>query len=198
MNSSKPSDQTKKIVVTGGPGSGKTCIILALERLGEHIVREAATDHIMYMQAQGIACPWEHDDFQIQIAQLQKFHESRIHSDAQRIFLDRGCHDGLAYLEPNSTNYKKVEQISQTSHYDLVFVVEPLDFTEKTVVRRENREEAEALAKKFVTIYRQAGFEPIMIKPGPLVQRVDAVMKEVKKHLDVTLPARKSCKMLCY
>lgn len=176
-------NHAKKIVITGGPGSGKTCILLGLERLGEYVVRESATDHIRYMQAQGVERPWEHDDFQLQIAQLQKLHESRIHPDAKRVFLDRACYDGLAYLAPNSHNHQQVKQTSQTSTYDLVFVVEPLDFTEQTVVRRESREEAQALAKKFVRIYRQAGFEPIMIKPAPLMERVHNVLREVEKRL---------------
>ena len=43
----------KKYVLSGGPGSGKSSILLGLEQLGEYIVREAAEDYIKYKQAQG-------------------------------------------------------------------------------------------------------------------------------------------------
>lgn len=47
----------KKYVITGGPGTGKSSIILALEKKGEHIVHEAAEDFIKLQQARGIKEP---------------------------------------------------------------------------------------------------------------------------------------------
>ena len=44
----------KKYILTGGPGSGKSSILLGLEQQGETIIREAAEDYIKHQQAQGI------------------------------------------------------------------------------------------------------------------------------------------------
>ncbi|MFC1845668.1 AAA family ATPase [Candidatus Dependentiae bacterium] len=166
----------KKIVLTGGPGSGKTSILLALENRAEYVVREAATDWIMYRQACGIVQPWQEEDFQLNIMRLQNLREQRIEDKAARIFLDRSCLDGLAYEDPESTRYKKIAQTAANLHYDLVFLVEPLDFTKKTVVRRESRNEAQQLNDKIESVYRQAGYNPIPVPNGPLEKRVELIL----------------------
>lgn len=43
----------KKYVLTGGPGAGKTSLLIYLEILGELTIREAAEDLIRYQQALG-------------------------------------------------------------------------------------------------------------------------------------------------
>ena len=54
----------RKFVLTGGPGSGKSSIILELERRGEYVVREAAEDVIRLEQAKGIKNPQESEMLQ--------------------------------------------------------------------------------------------------------------------------------------
>ena len=44
-------EHTKRFIFTGTPGSGKTSVILALEKLGYVVVPESATDVIAEEQA---------------------------------------------------------------------------------------------------------------------------------------------------
>ena len=52
-------EQAKRFICTGTPGSGKTSVILALEKLWYVIVPESATDIIAESQAKGDMRPWD-------------------------------------------------------------------------------------------------------------------------------------------
>ncbi|MCK5632514.1 ATP-binding protein [bacterium] len=172
----------QKIILTGGPCSGKTSLILALQNRGEHILKEAATDWILYQQACGNDRPWEKPDFQHHIFKLQQQQEQRIHPQAQRVFLDRGTLDCLAYLEINNPLYGEIEQKAKAHLYDYVFLIAPLNFMQTNTVRRENKQEAQQLHKKLEALYRASGYNPITIYPEKTLElRVDKVLKHIPK-----------------
>lgn len=168
----------KKYILTGGPGTGKSAIILALERQGEYIIKEAAEDHIKLRQAQGQPQPWTEPDFQDQILDLQIQREERIPKEAQRVFIDRGAPDGLAYAQPGTEIYKRLLQEAQTRRYEKVFLIETLGATEKTEVRRENHEEAIKLGLKLEQIYKSLGYEVIRIPVGTVEERLEKILQE--------------------
>ena len=62
---------TKKYILTGGPGTGKSSLILALEQAGYATIREAAEDYIRFRQAMGQPEPWTEEDFQALLRDLQ-------------------------------------------------------------------------------------------------------------------------------
>ena len=176
------SGAVKKIVLTGGPGVGKTSIILALKVLGEHVVEEASTDYIKFKQASGIQSPWDEEDFQDGILQLQKQSESRIDPKAPMVFIDRGLYDGLAYHQRESYMYQKILREARLHVYDIVFIIEPLDFIVQNGVRRETKKESETIGRKLKKIYREAGYRPIPIKKGTLAERASAILDEVERR----------------
>ncbi|MBN2052867.1 AAA family ATPase [Candidatus Woesearchaeota archaeon] len=171
----------KRYILTGGPGAGKSSIILALEKQGEYTIREAAEDCIKLKQAQGIKEPWTEPGFQESILELQQQREARVPKEAARVFIDRGLLDGLAYTKPRTETYKKIAEAAAKTKYDLVFIIEPLETVEKTAVRREDMKEALEIRKKLEETYRQAGYEPILIKAGPLEQRVKKILAHIKE-----------------
>ena len=63
---------TKRYILTGTPGSGKTSIINFLKREGYLIIDEAATDVIAKEQKLGNPAPWVEHGFIDKIINLQK------------------------------------------------------------------------------------------------------------------------------
>ncbi len=63
---------TKRYILTGMPGCGKTSIIQTLEALGHTVIQEAATDVIATEQALGNLEPWISPKFIDDIITLQK------------------------------------------------------------------------------------------------------------------------------
>lgn len=172
--------EPKKYVLTGGPSSGKTSIILALEQRGEYIVREAAEDYIRIRQAQGQPAPWTELDFQEGILKLQVQREKRIPKDVRRVFIDRGVHDGLAYLSPEIGTYRKVMAEAREHKYNAIFLIDALKSMKKTDVRRETQDEAHELRDKLEQVYKQAGYKPILVKKAPLKQRLEQILSTLE------------------
>jgi predicted ATPase len=64
--------QIKCFIFTGTPGSGKTSVIVELEKLGHSVIHEAATDVISQEQAKGCDAPWEEPEFVDKITHMEK------------------------------------------------------------------------------------------------------------------------------
>lgn len=169
----------KKIILTGGPGTGKSTLVLALEQKGEYIIREAAEDTIKVLQAKGIKEPWLLPDFQDKILELQLQREGRIPEGIERVFIDRGLADGLAYAQPGTEIYERILEEAKKADYHKIFLIEHLGFTEKTAVRREGHEEAKRLGDKLEQIYKQLGYEPIRIQAGTVEERLEKILEEL-------------------
>lgn len=169
----------KKIVLTGGPGTGKSSLILALERSGEYVIREAAEDTIRLLQAQGHSEPWTLPEFQEKLVELQLLRQSRIPSDISRVFIDRGVPDGLAYTLPNTKTYELLLEEAKKQDYDMVFLIENLGHTEKTAVRKENNGEAIKIGNKLEEVYRSLGYNPIKIPAGSVKERLEKILSKL-------------------
>src|SRR3989338_8639425 len=100
----------RKYILTGAPGSGKSSILLEIERKGEYIVREAAEDIIKLNQARGVERPWELTDFQDQILDLQIQRENQIPKNIERAFIDRGILGGLAYAKLGTEINRRIQR----------------------------------------------------------------------------------------
>ncbi len=168
----------EKYILTGGPGSGKSSILFELEGRGEYIVREAAEDYIRKQQSKGIKEPWFESDFQDEILRLQLMRENKVSSDAKRVYLDRSCLDGMAYLEKGSSTYSKIHHIMTTevAYNKKVFLVELLDTVETNEVRRENYAGAKELQDKLELLYIEYGYDIIRVPSGDVRERADLVM----------------------
>jgi len=177
----------KRYVITGGPGSGKSCVILELELRKEWVTREAAEDYIKLRQAHRIPKPWEEKDFQQKILDLSIQRESRVPRNIERVFHDRSVIDGLAY-EPEGTDIytnilraatQREKRLDNLNSYDGIFMVELLGEFETTITRREDRKKALELQSKFDKAYRGLGYSPIYVPAGSLDERVGFILKNV-------------------
>lgn len=173
----------KTYILTGGPGVGKSAIILALEQKGYKVIREAAEDWIKLQQARSIKEPWLEPDFQDQILKLQKTREYETRNAKNKVFIDRGTLDGLAYYqkdgkEPSKMMKTEIQRLKKCKQYTKVFLIENLGSCETNGVRRENLDEALKLEMLQEQNYKQLGYEVIRIPSGTIEERVKLVLEQ--------------------
>lgn len=173
----------KKYILTGGPGSGKSSIILELEAQGEIVVREAAEDFIRLQQARGIAQPWLLEDFQDRILELQLQREKEIERTGRAgVFIDRGTLDGLAYYqilgkEPSEKMKLELRKHRTEKPYAKIFLIENLGACQTNQVRREDLAEALELERLQELNYRKhAGYGRDVIRIEPDSVNIRAAM----------------------
>lgn len=118
-----------KIVITGGPGTGKTSIINALKKREYICFDEISRQVTLQAREQGIE--------QLFLTQPLLFSELLLKGrekqftaadavDAELVFLDRGLPDVLAYMDYIGDVYPDTFVKSCETHlYDYVFILEP-------------------------------------------------------------------------
>ena len=156
----------KKIVISGGPGSGKTTIIDGLKSEGYFCLEEISREYIAAGKNEGIENHFEEDPLAFsrllwegRINQYQQANRYLInHSEEKFAFFDRSLVDVVAYLKYKNTPVKQWEELLKQYTYDLVFLVAPVEQTyHKDRLRMESFEEAVALHKSLVNTYDEIG-----------------------------------------
>lgn len=176
-----------RIVVTGGPYSGKTSLVRALGDRGYATAPEAAMQVIEKLNREhGVEGQkaWRTKnrvEFQCLIAERQAELEraAEAHS-ARALFLDRGRHDGVAYCRHFKEEVpRRVAELVAEADYDAVLLLDTLtNFENRSETgRTSDRERSLALRECLDVVYREAGLEPIRIAEAPMTQRTDAALQ---------------------
>lgn len=170
----------KKIVITGGPCTGKTTTIEALRKKGFAIIEETARFLIEeQLRIGGEIVPWKNILlFNEKVAHFQLTKEMALTEGT--FFLDRGIVDNLAYcrwgnIEPPAPLLDAVKQL----RYEKVFFLQKLPLFENDPVRRENLEEQERLHLLIRDMYLQHGYPLIEVPPFPVEERVEFILRHV-------------------
>lgn len=178
--------------LTGGPSVGKTSIIHELEKQGESVIHEAATDWIRERIASGMHEFWKEDHFVFNILKLQLQREESCLSQNGRVFVDRGIFDGYAYAvqhdlagtETLSLMNGALKDIDLEKRYAAIFFVLPYkeDFTPtSTAVRRELAQAARDIHVGLYAVYSR--HKNFIIVPGNLCpkERADFILEQIFK-----------------
>jgi len=174
----------RRFILTGAPGSGKTVIIRQLELDGFSVVEEAATDIMALEQARGVAEPWKHPSFIDSITELQRRRQVGASRESDEVqFHDRSviCTAALAvYLgyPLSGTLSRELKRVETEAIYQKrVFFIQNLGFVTPTEARRISFEESLHFERVHEEIYRNFGFELVLLAPGRLLDRVDAIKR---------------------
>ena len=181
--------QIKRFILTSTPGSGKTSVIVELEKLGYVVIHEAATDVISIEQAKGIERPWEAPDFVDQITRMQK--ERQMDATGALQFYDRSpfCTYALAkYLSysknieftPSPVLLDEIDRCLRNGVYqNKVFFFENLCFIEYTNARKISYEDALIFEQIHLDVYKKFSFEIIMVKKElTVIQRCEFILEK--------------------
>ncbi|MEV5574785.1 AAA family ATPase [Spirillospora sp. NPDC052269] len=165
------------IVVTGGPGSGKSTLIDALQREGFARSHEAGRGVIQDQVAiGGRALPWDDVDL---FAELMLGWELRSYRDmsarTEPVFFDRGIPDIVGYLRlegrPVPAHVHKAAEAFR--YHPRVFIAPPWpEIYEQDAERKQSHAEAERTYESMVATYTKYGYDLLELPRAPVEARV--------------------------
>jgi len=166
-----PRNNPKLFVISGGPGSGKTTVLMELAKLGFKPASEVARQIIQeQMQINGTALPW-HDRTAYTRLMLKRSIESYLqHSRIETaMFSDRGIPDTLGYAKLiGLCDHELVEEITDACleyrYAPIVFLAPPWkEIYETDSERKQDFDEAERTFTQVSEVYRRCGYESILL-----------------------------------
>lgn len=178
-----------RVVLSGGPGSGKTSTIEALAARGHAIVPEAGIQCIAELNAElGLEGQreWRRAhrlEFQMRVLARQLANEARATAaPGAHLFLDRGVVDGLGYCRHfGERPPPELERAARAARYDRVFVLDTLpDFPERgSSGRSSGRADSLALRDRIEEAYRELGHRPTRVPVMSIEERADFVLAQL-------------------
>ncbi len=178
----------KKIVITGGPGTGKSSIMHQLEAQGACCFHEISRQVTLEARKNGVEQLFLTDPIYFS----QKLLEGRIRQfkEAENetnplVYFDRGIPDVKAYLDFSKTPHPSIFlEAGLQYRYDFVFM---LPLWEEIYIsdneRYENYNQAVDIHHALVAHYNALGYNPIEIPPGSVANRTDFIFNQIKAIL---------------
>ncbi|WP_433698805.1 AAA family ATPase [Nocardiopsis sp. CA-288880] len=169
------------VVVTGGPGSGKTALIEHLAALGHARTAEAGRAIIRdQREIDGPGLAWRDDDL---FAELMLSWEMRSHREASAwegpVFCDRGVPDLVGYFLLRGLPVPAhVDRAARRFRYHRrVFVAPPWpEIFTGDAERHQSPEEAERTHRAMVEAYPAYGYELVELPRVPVAERARFVL----------------------
>ncbi|WP_034059281.1 AAA family ATPase [Lacinutrix jangbogonensis] len=176
---------TKTIVITGGPGSGKTSIINELTKRGFTCSEEVSREIILKARESGIEQLFLTNPIQFSALLLEgrvAQYNDALESDNAFVFLDRGIPDITAYMDFKGDTYPSVfTEACKTHAYDSIFILAPWQeiFTSDNE-RYENFDQAIEIHEKLIETYTAFGYDLRDVPFGSIEARADYIINVVK------------------
>ncbi|SFU66185.1 Predicted ATPase [Pustulibacterium marinum] len=174
----------KKIVITGGPGSGKTSIIDELLKRKFHCLPEISREVILEARKKGIeqlflTHPLLFSEKLLQ-GRVEQYNQT-LQLDETMVFLDRGIHDVLAYMDFIGDEYPESFVDSCKNHvYDTVFILPPWkDIYISDNERYENYDQALKIHENLKKTYESYGYELMEVPTGTVEERTDFIINVI-------------------
>ena len=173
----------KRIVLAGGPSTGKTSVIDALRKSQFLCFQEAAREILTDYKIHG--SEFKTNPIGISNEILKKRHEDyekgeNISCKENLIFYDRGIHEITAYLKSinKSTNYW--DRLPETYEYDLIFIFQPWEkIYKKDETRIEEFSEAKKISPFIYKAYDDAGIKIIEVPNLSIQERVKFILNSL-------------------
>jgi len=172
------------VVITGGPGFGKTQLIGELRKLGYLCSGEFARDLIEnQLCSDGEILPWKNPKlFQQEILKQRiAFFESV--PDGILAFADRGIPDQLAFARYKGFGTPEIliQSVSNYRYSPHVFVTPPWpEIYTNDKIRTESFEEAVLIHQSIIDTYSGLNYQTIQLPLLPVSNRVECILQTIK------------------
>ncbi len=186
---------SRKIVITGGPSTGKTSVINALEKKGFWCLHEVIRTMTLEQKHLGsetefktnpivsVADPLAFNQMILK-ARLAQY-EKAITFKESIVFFDRGIPDVLAYMDCFDQVYgAEFEDAARSNPYDLIFLMPP--WREIHVVdneRFESFEESLLVNTCLLNRYTALGYDVQIVPKNTVADRVDFILDFLNKTM---------------
>lgn len=174
----------KRIVITGGPGTGKSSIIKKLEKEGYHCLHEVSREITAAAQKEGITQLFLEQPVlfskKLLEARIGQFHEASV-IQSDMVFIDRGIPDVVAYMDYFGTDYPSEFNKACTEYkYHHVFLLPPWeDIYQTDNERYESFEQAVEIYEKLKISYLSNGYSTIEVPRNSVVQRCEFILSNL-------------------
>lgn len=175
---------TKKIVITGGPGTGKSSIINELKKRGHLCFDEISRQVTLKARENGIeqlflTQPLLFSELLLE-GRLKQFNEAATY-DNMTVFLDRGLPDVLAYMDYFNTSFpQNFIDACQNNRYDAVFILAPWQaIYQSDSVRYESFEQAERIHQHLLNTYKKFNYNLLDVPFDTIEKRADFILDVV-------------------
>jgi len=175
----------KKIVITGGPGTGKSAIISELLQRGHNCMLEISRQVTLEARENGteqlfLANPLLFSELLLK-GRIKQYIEAN-NSDTELVFMDRGIPDVLAYMDYIGDKYPKKFIDSCKSHvYDHVFILSPWqEIFISDNERYENFEQSVKIHHHLLNTYERYDYDLIDVPFEKVDKRADHILDIIK------------------
>ena len=174
----------KKIVLTGGPSSGKTSIIKNLKKLGflcfDEVARELFFGTSVLNSFKKNPLLFSKKIINKRIDHYLISENKTSNAKRNLCFFDRGIHDSIAYL-----NYMKVENDYEKRlkrfNYSLIFLLElNKNFFKNDINRSESFDQSKSIHNEIELIYKKFNFEIIKVPWMNIEKRTNFILDKCK------------------
>ena len=175
----------KIIVITGGPGTGKSSCIHALKKRGYVCFDEISREVTKKAQEDGIdqlflTNPLLFSELLLE-GRIKQYNKALEH-DSHLIFLDRGLPDILAYMDYIGDKYP-AHFVNSCKHkiYHQAFILAPWqEIYQSDNERYENFDQAVEIHHHLIATYQQYNYELFDVPFDSVEKRVDFILDTIK------------------
>ncbi|MCX7548565.1 ATP-binding protein [Xanthomarina sp. F1114] len=175
-----------RIVITGGPGTGKTSLINELTKRGYTCLEEISRQITLDARKEGVEQLFLSDPFLFSQRLLEgrvQQYKTALNLENKLVFLDRGVPDVLAYMDFAEETYPE-EFISacKSCKYTQVYVLEPWqEIFISDSERYENFDQAVEIHEQLLNTYKKYHYNLINIPFDTVENRVDYLLETLKE-----------------
>lgn len=171
----------QKIVLIGGPGTGKSSVLNELIQRGHYCLPEVSREVTLKAKEEGIEQLFLTEPLlfsELLLKGREKQFKDAEKSNKKKVFIDRGIPDVFAYLDYFKTDYPAVFiEKSKQYKYDHIFLFSPWEEIYLTDNERYESFEESVIINQFLQkAYKKIGYSIVNVPFGTVKERTDFII----------------------